>query len=136
MAVFEIAFKRTEKFEGANVWSRIDGDSGKETWSGISRAANPRWEGWKLLDTIPNKQTGKKYWSEELERLKQQLYKQNYWDKVWGDLITRQAVANDIYDSAVNMGVKTSIKLTERVYRMKETGKMSTELLNKLNKIR
>ena len=66
MAVFEIAFKRTEKFEGANVWSRIDGDSGKETWSGISRAANPRWEGWKLLDAIPNKQTGKKYWSNEV----------------------------------------------------------------------
>lgn len=135
MAIFEIAFKRTEKFEGANIWTNTPGDSGKETWSGISRSANPRWEGWKILDNIPNKQNGKKYWNEELERLKQKLYKENYWNPVWGDLISRQAVANDLYDSAVNMGVKTAIKLTERVYLMRETGKMSNELLTKLNKI-
>lgn len=136
MADFQIAFKLTEKFEGANIWTNTPGDSGKETWSGISRVANPRWEGWKLLDAIPNKKHGHKYWSEELERLKQKLYKENYWNPWWGDLFARQAVANELYDSAVNLGVGTAIKLTERAWGMRETGKMSEELFDKLNKLK
>ena len=40
-----------------------------------------------------------------------------------------------MYDTSVNMGVGTSIKLSERQFKMKETGKMSNELLNKLNSV-
>jgi lysozyme family protein len=135
MANFEIAFNRTEKFEGKNVWTNIDGDSGEETWSGISRKANPSWIGWKLLDKIPNKKNGQVIISTELEKAKEDLYRVNYWNPVWGDKINKQDVANDMYDTSVNMGVGTSIKLSERQFKMKETGKMSNELLNKLNSV-
>ncbi|MEG1860854.1 MAG: glycosyl hydrolase 108 family protein [Bacteroidaceae bacterium] len=60
MAIFKIAFKRTEAFEGENIWTNIDGDSGAETWSGISRRYNPKWEGWKILDRMKNKKIIKK----------------------------------------------------------------------------
>ena len=43
MANFEEAYKRTCKFEGG--WVNKDGDSGKETYKGISRVANPNWSG-------------------------------------------------------------------------------------------
>lgn len=135
MADFLTAFNRTEKNEGKDIWTKIDGDSGGETWSGISRNANPTWAGWKILDEIKNKKNKQIISTPELERLKQELYKTNYWNPVWGDKIKKQEVANDLYDTGVNCGVSMSIKLSERQFGMKETGKMSEELVNKLNSV-
>lgn len=135
MADFLIAFNRTEKNEGKDIWTKVDGDSGGETWSGISRKANPSWSGWKILDQIKNKKNGQKISTPELEERKQSLYRTNYWNPIWGDEIKNQKVANDLYDTAVNMGPSTSIKLSERQFGMKETGRMSDELLNKLNSV-
>lgn len=135
MANFEEAFRRTEKFEGKNIWTKIDGDSGGETWSGISRKANPNWAGWKLIDAIPNKKNNQVITSPELEKLKLELYKTNYWNPVWGDRINNQKVAEDMYDTGVNMGPSMSVKLSERQFGLRETGKMSEELLNKLNSV-
>ena len=135
MADFLIAFNRTEKNEGKDIWTKVDGDSGGETWSGISRKANPSWSGWKILDQIKNKKNGQKISTPELEESKQSLYRTNYWNTICGDEIKNQKVANDLYDTGVNCGVSMSIKLSERQFKMKETGRMSDELLNKLNSV-
>lgn len=135
MADFLIAFNRTEKNEGKDIWTKVDGDSGGETWSGISRKANPSWSGWKILDQIKNKKNGQKFSTPELEERKQSLYRTNYWNPIWGDEIKNQKVANDLYDTGVNCGVSMSIRLSERQFGMKETGRMSDELLNKLNSV-
>lgn len=135
MADFLISFNRTEKNEGKDIWTKVDGDSGGETWSGISRKANPSWSGWKILDQIKNKKNGQKISTPELEYRKQSLYRTNYWNPIWGDEIKNQKVANDLYDTGVNCGVSISIKLSERQFKMKETGRMSDELLNKLNSV-
>ena len=135
MADFLIAFNRTEKSEGKDIWTKVDGDSGGETWSGISRKANPSWSGWKILDQIKNKKNGQKISTPELEERKHSLYRTNYWNTIWGDEIKNQKVANDLFDTGVNCGVSMSIKLSERQFKMKETGRMSDELLNKLNSV-
>lgn len=136
MADFEISFKKTEGWEGVNVWTRIDGDSGEETWSGISRKANPKWAGWAILDKIPNKKNNQVIKSDELEKLKRGLYRNNYWNPIWGDRIKYQESANSIYDMAVNLGVGTSIKRVQLALKMEETGKMTESLLNKINSVR
>ncbi len=136
MANFEIAFKRTEKAEGRNIYTVTPQDAGGETWSGISRRANPGSTIWKILDAIPNKRHKQVIASPELERLKMDLYRNNYWRPVWGDRINLQSVANDMYDASVNMGPGTSIIISERQFKLKETGRMSDELLNKLNSVR
>ncbi len=136
MANFEIAFKRTEKAEGRNIYTNTPNDAGGETWSGISRRANPNSKIWKVLDSIPGKRHMQVIASPELERIKLDLYKNNYWNPLWGDKINNQRVANDMYDTGVNMGPGTSIRLSERQFKLKETGKMSIELLNKLNSVR
>lgn len=135
MANFNEAYKRTLKFEGG--WVNDDADSGKETYRGISRAANPNWGGWKIVDSYKKKSNFPKNLDSDtkLQNLVKELYKTNYWDKVWGDKIVNQRVANDLYDTGVNMGVVTSIKLSERQFKIKETGKMSNELLSKLNSV-
>lgn len=63
----------------------------------------------------------------------QQIYKAEYWNPFRGDEVLIQEVANSIYDSAVNMGVGTSIKLTQRSLKLPETGKMNDATLTVLN---
>lgn len=135
MANFDIAYKRTCKFEGG--WVNDDADSGKETYKGISRVANPKWAGWSIIDQYKKKNNFPKNLDSDvkLQELVKQCYRNNYWNNVWGDKINHQDVANDLYDTAVNMGVATSIKLVERQFKMKETGKMSKNLLDKLNSV-
>lgn len=136
MASLIEAYKRTGKFEGG--YANNKNDSGGETYFGISRVHNPTWKGWVIVDAQKKKSnfpSNLKDKRPELERLELNLYKLNYWDKVWGDKIQNQLVANDMYDTAVNMGVGTSIKLSERQFKLKETGVMSEALLNKLNSI-
>lgn len=135
MAEFLKAFQRTEIFEGKDIWTKINGDSGGETWSGISRKANPSWSGWKIIDRISNKKSGQKITTPKLEELKQSLYRNKYWNAIRGDEILNQAVANDLYDVSVNCGVSVSIRLAERQFKMIETGKMSDQLLNKINSV-
>ena len=135
MANFEEAYQKTCKFEGG--WANNDGDSGKETYKGISRVANPNWSGWAIVDSYKKKSNFPKNLDSDkkLQLLVKECYKINYWNQVWGDRIKNQKVANDIYDTAVNMGVSTSIKLSQRQFGFKETGKMSNQLLNKLNSV-
>lgn len=135
MADFKIAFERTEENEGKNIWTCTEGDSGGETWSGISRKANPNWAGWTIIDAVEDKVNGQTIASDELESLKQDLYKTNYWDKVWGDRILLQGIANDMYDTAVNMGVSRSVKMSEKIFGLTETGTMSEALLDCLNTV-
>jgi len=136
MAKFDIAYKRTAKFEGGYVYD--PDDNGGETYAGISRKANPRWLGWKTIDLAKKKSGFPKNLADNAV-LKQQvktLYKTNYWNPIWGDRINRQEVANEIYDFGVNAGVATSIKLQQRQFKMRETGKMDEKLLAKLNSIK
>lgn len=135
MANFDIAFKRTAQFEGGYVYD--PDDNGGETYAGISRKANPKWVGWKTIDAAKKKSNFPKNLKSDiiLQTQVKTLYKTNYWNTIWGDKITNQDVANDLYDTGVNMGVAMSIKLAQRQFHMTQTGKMSDELLKKLNSV-
>lgn len=135
MANFDIAFQRTSKFEGG--WVNDKDDSGKETYKGISRVYQKSWAGWKIIDSYKKQSNFPKILESDktLQELVKKCYRENYWTPIWGDKINNQNVANDLYDTAVNMGVGTSIKLSERQFKMKETAKMSNDLLIKLNSV-
>lgn len=136
MANFDIAYKRTAKFEGGYVYD--PDDNGGETYAGISRKANPSWSGWKIIDSAKKKQGFPKSLANnaELIQLAKNLYRKNYWNPILGDRIKNQKVANELYDFGVNAGVAQSIKLSQRQYRMKETGVMNDALLAKLNSVK
>ena len=70
-----------------------------------------------------------------LQALVKEFYKTNFWTPIWGDKINNQKVANDLYDTAVNMGVGTSIKLSQRQFGLPTTCRMDDKLLNKLNSV-
>ena len=136
MANFNIAYERTAKFEGE--YSNDPVDAGGETYAGISRRAHPKWDGWKIVDEMKKKSGFPKNLRNNttLKNLVRNLYKANYWDTIWGDRIVRQEVANEIYDFGVNAGVARSVKLQQRQFGMKETGKMDEKLLAKLNSVK
>lgn len=134
MADFKTAYKKIEAAEGSYCFD--PDDAGGETYKGISRRANPNWDGWISIDDIKKfhpttfKDILKK--TPELEKKVQDLYKDKYWDCFELDDVPNQLVAEQMFDTAVNQGQTAAIKFAQRVLDLRETGKWSLDLLNKL----
>lgn len=134
MADFKIAYKKIEAAEGSYCFD--PDDAGGETYKGISRRANPNWDGWISIDAIkkahPTTFKGILKKTSELEKKVQDLYKDKYWDCFELDDVPNQLVAEQMFDTAVNQGQTAAIKFAQRVLDLRETGKWSLDLLNKL----
>lgn len=134
MAKFIDAYKKVLNNEG--IYSNDPDDAGGETYKGISRRANPNWDGWISIDAIKKshpttfKDILKK--TSELEKKVQDLYKDKYWDCFELDDVPSQLVAEQMFDTAVNQGQTAAIRFAQRVLDLRETGKWSLDLLNKL----
>lgn len=103
MAEFKTAYKITMAHEGGYANNPLD--SGGETWKGIARKKHPDWPGWQLIDkakqgdfpanlnSVPN-----------LQNLVEMFYKVKFWDYLKLDQVNNQKIANELFDTAVNMG--------------------------------
>lgn len=134
MADFKSAYENIEAAEGGYVFD--PDDAGGETYKGISRKANPNWDGWISIDAIkkahPTTFKGILKKTPELEKKVQDLYKDKYWDCFELDDVPSQLIAEQMFDTAVNQGQTAAIKFAQRVLDLIETGKWSLDLLNKL----
>lgn len=107
-------------------------DAGGETYLGISRKNNPKWVGWEVIDEI-KKQYGTKNITSRLKNdnaltnSAKLLYKQNYWDTMELDDIPSQDIAHQLFDTCVNCGQTTAIRIAQQVIGMSITGKWSDE---------
>lgn len=61
------------------------------------------------------------------------IYKINYWDRMKGDFIANQSMAEIVFDGCVNHGVSRGIKILQKVLGLKESGIMDGSTLTKLN---
>lgn len=61
------------------------------------------------------------------------IYKKDFWDKICGDKIKNQKVAENIFLFAVNVGVKTAIRLAQKIVKAKVDGVCGKETLSKIN---
>jgi lysozyme family protein len=61
------------------------------------------------------------------------IYKRDYWDKVSGDALKSQAVAENIFDTAVNMGPTTATKLVQMTVDIDIDGKFGPGTLMAVN---
>ncbi|MBW1702152.1 MAG: hypothetical protein JRJ69_07695 [Deltaproteobacteria bacterium] len=113
MANFDEAFEKTAAIEGGYVFD--PDDAGGETYKGISRRFNPSWKGWDRVDEIKRANSRKKKFDkvfEQDESLQEEVllfYKEAYWDKFWGDEIPVQEIAEELFDTGVNMGVRRAV---------------------------
>lgn len=116
MADFSIAYKITMKHEGGYV--NHPSDRGGESYAGISRKYYPTWNGWllvdryKRLDNFPSNLEGN-------EAIKEQVfsfYKKHFWDVNKLDQINDQNIANEMFDTGVNMGYRIAAEFLQRAY--------------------
>jgi len=133
MANFNEAFENTMKSEGAYVDD--PDDLGGETYKGIARKRNSKWDGWITVDLLKQKPNFPKNLDQD-ETLQQKIkkfYEINYWDKIRGDSIIDQDVAESIFDFGVNAGPKTSAKLAQISVQAEPDGVIGPKTLKKLN---
>lgn len=116
MANFKIAYPITMKHEGG--YSKNPKDVGGETYKGISRVYNPGWEGWPIVDEA--KTTGRSFpdcladYDELNDSMVPMFYKEKYWDVFLGDIINQQLIANELFDTGVNMGPQRAVLFLQK----------------------
>ncbi|WP_018415584.1 glycoside hydrolase family 108 protein [Teredinibacter turnerae] len=133
MADFSVAITSTLKAEGGYVHD--PDDPGGETYKGIARNRNSKWQGWIAVDLL-KKQRGFPANLEDdlqLQALVHELYELKYWDKIRGDDIVDQDIADSIFDFAVNAGPATSSKLAQLAVGATADGVIGEKTLEKLN---
>lgn len=114
MADFDAAYSRTAAIEGGYV--HHPRDRGGETYRGISRRRHPHWSGWRAVDAAKPEADFPAVLerSRRLARAVKHFYRVNYWDRFRGDQIPDQSVADELFDTAVNMGVATAVRFLQR----------------------
>lgn len=123
MADFLPAFEMMMRNEGGYRLTNIPGDSGGQTYAGISRRRNPRWPGWASIDAGETPDTSDV----------RAFYKSEYWDAVQGDGIEAQTIAASIFDFGVNAGTKVSVKLAQLVVGATPDGVVGPRTIAMLN---
>lgn len=142
MADLKISEAKTLKWEGG--YCNIQGDKGGETIFGIARNMHPNLKIWKILDDYKrNYNPLKKENYKELESLclgngefkkeMQAFYKKEFWDKIQGDNIENQELANALYDYAVNSGVSRAVKSIQSILKVTIDGSLGEKTLKAIN---
>jgi lysozyme family protein len=92
-------------------WVNDPSDSGKETYRGIARRYHPGWGGWEIVDA-QRKHGGIQ--DGVLVHLVERFYRLEFWDRFQGDRIADQALADELLDQAVNLGVHRAVQHLQR----------------------
>ena len=124
MADFNPAFEKMIHDEGGYQLTDIPGDRGGQTYAGIARKPNPDWAGWQFID---RKDFG------SATPLVREFYKSNFWDRVRGDDIKNQAIAETIFNFGVNTGTGVAIKLAQLIVGVTPDGAIGPKTLERLN---
>lgn len=128
MADFKTALKDTLGIEGGV--SNNPKDRGGFTYKGISRKNWPRWAGWVLVDELMN--SGSLIHPQvvdKLDRMVDDFYLVNFWDRISLSSITNQKIANELFDTSVNVGTKTAATFLQRALNLlNQEGKLYEDI--------
>lgn len=110
MATFEAALAVVLKHEGGYVNDPVD--RGGETYRGVARRFHPQWSGWKRIDTLKKRAgfPGSLDSDSALQKSVAEFYRSNYWAPLKGDKLGDDALAQELFDTAVNMGVRRAVR--------------------------
>ena len=133
MADFKTALQLVLANEGS--YGNDADDPGGETYKGVARKIFPKWEGWVKIDLLKRQTAfpGNLENDQDLQRDLENFYRANFWDKLNGDQINSQLVANSIFDFGVNAGAGTSATLAQLVVDTPADGSLGAESIEKIN---
>lgn len=126
MADLVPAFERMIQNEGGFKLVNVQADRGGQTYAGIARNFHPSWPGWRHIDAGDLQ-------NPSLSALVRDFYRTQFWEKMAGDRIASQIVAESLFDFAVNAGVATAAKLAQLVVGTLPDGQIGPATLGKLN---
>ncbi len=116
MADFSPAIAKTLAREGGARFTDNPDDRGGATKYGLSQRAYPNLDIRNLT-----------------EAQARDLYKRDYWDRLGGDQIADQSVAENLFDTGVNMGVRTACRLAQLCLNLPADGVCGAQTLQVLN---
>ena len=96
MKRFTKALEKTLEFEGHNKFSDVKEDRGGKTKFGISQRSYPDLN----IKAVTYADAVK-------------IYRRDYWEKLRCDEISNGRLAQQIFDTGVNMGIRTSVKIAQ-----------------------
>ncbi len=114
---FLIALNKSLPHEG--LISNNKYDKGGYTYKGISRKYHPSWPGWKIIDSIlrttdyqsvPVQQLNN---SAALQTEVTTFYRTEFWNQIKGDYLPNQDIANELFDTSINLGVVAASKILQ-----------------------
>lgn len=113
MTKFEAAYNKVMIDEGGYAFDKDD--LGGETYKGISRVFNPNWDGWKIIDAYKSRYDFPNCLEadQDLQYLVKFYFKKKYYDPYLGDQLD-DAIAEEMFDQAVNLGVQKAIEYLQR----------------------
>ena len=113
----------------------IPNDNGGETIAGIARNYWQKHPIWAIVDAAKQQPNFPKNLvsNTKLFDLIINFYEVNFWDRIFGDNIKNQTIANMLVDRAVNEGIVAAVKRAEEIVGLNQTGKISDVLILKLN---
>ena len=109
------------------------------TFMGIYEAAHPNWQGWGQVRAAINAYGDLKkasialYNDDALVNLLASFYKKTYWDALCLDDANSQLKANELFCFAVNVGVKSAVRVLQNMLGLQCDGIMGQETLRALN---
>lgn len=133
MAEFKPAFEKVIANEGG--YGNDPDDPGGETYKGIARKMNSGWLGWHIIDLL-KQQAGFPANLDKNMELQEEVnafYETQFWNRISGSLINEQAVANSIFDFAVNTGTVTSVSLAQLVVEIPPDGVLGPDTAKRIN---
>ena len=133
MADFTKAFQLMIAHEGGYV--NDPDDPGGETYKGVARKIFSKWEGWSKIDLLKRQSDfpGNLDRDAEIQEAVSHFYQVNFWDKLKGDQIVNQEIANSIFDFGVNAGVSTSASLAQMVAGADSDGVIGANTITAIN---
>ena len=129
MADFDNAFKKMMVNEGGYNLHKVKHDRGGMTFAGIAEKFHPDWPGWDYIKHNPNFVVDM-----QLIEFVKSFYRRKFWDKIMGDKIVDQEIANTLFDFAVNAGHRTAIKLLQKSLLVRVDGILGPITVGELNK--
>jgi len=127
MADFQPCFEKVILIEGGYTLHEVPGDRGGMTYAGIARKIWPKWPGWLKIDAGQ--------FDAELTGMVKDFYRQEFWDRIHGDDISAQGVAYHIYAFGVNAGLKTAVRMAQRIIGTTPDGIFGNKTLETLNQV-
>jgi lysozyme family protein len=135
MADFKLALALALGEEGK--YSNASTDLGGETYCGISRNENPKWEGWAVVDKMKTL-NGPNFPAclddnAELKTMVENFYHNEYWVNINGDNIKSQSIADYLFQWSINTYWVEAVKGMQLAMGVEPTGHVGDITLATLN---